>query len=475
MAKTYSSIFREVLKQVKPTGEQRRKLLRLAKKALRLTNRAARRYKAKAMLAGSITRDTWMPDKMEFDVFILFPERLKEKKLEEYGLAVGRKVIGQLGGEASIEYAEHPYVSGLINGIDIDIVPCFAVKSAEQIKSAVDRTPFHVRFIEKRLPFRLSSDVRLLKKFLKSNYMYGADAKTEGFSGYVCELLVIHYGSLLGVLKAAEKWKPAEVIDLLNKKPDAQKLAKDFKSQPLILIDPTDKNRNTAAALSAFNFYKFKKLAKEFLGKPRSEIFFTKKLQPVTQNELMQYQTKRGTELIFVKFLPPRAVEDILWQQLRKFGERLQSILEETQYDFRVFGRDVFTDGKFISVVLLEMEVARLPAVQKRFGPPIFDAKDSAEFLKKYKDQPIAGPYVEGNRWTVEVNRKFLSAKDKLQDSLKDTPEILKAKGIPNLISDQLAKGFEVLSDADRIMQAADRNPDFGAFIRKYFEKEKLV
>ena len=475
MGKTYSAVFRDVLKNVKPTPEQRKQLLGLANKTLRLTNSAARRYKAKAMFAGSITRDTWLPDKMEFDVFILFPESIKDKKMEENGLAVGKKVVEQLGGEVSVAYAEHPYVSGLVEGIDIDIVPCFAVKSAEKIKSAVDRTPFHVHYIEKHLPFRLSSDVRLLKKFLKSNGMYGADAKTEGFSGYVCELLVIQYNGVLGVLKAAEKWKPSEVIDLANQKSDKEKIAKEFTHQSLILIDPTDKNRNTAAALSAYNFYKFKKVAREFLHKPNEGMFFDKPLQTITQNELMQYQTKRGTELLFVKFLPPRVVDDILWQQLRKFGERLQSILEETQYEFRVLGRDVFSDGKFIAVVLLEMEVAHLPAIQKRVGPTIFDQKDSAEFLKKYKEAVLAGPYVEGNRWTVEIQRKFLSAKNKLQDTLKDTQEILKAKGIPNFIADQLTKEFEVFSENERIMQAIERNPDFGNFIRKYFEKEKLV
>ncbi len=475
MSKTYSSVFKDTLKQIKPNSEQKRKLLNLANKTLRLANSVAKKYKAKAILAGSITRDTWLPDKTEFDVFILFPENLTDKKLEEQGLAAGKKVIEHLGGEVSIEYAEHPYVSGLVDGIDIDIVPCFAVNSGEQIKSAVDRTPFHVKFIEKNLPLRLSDDVRLLKKFLKVNDMYGADAKTEGFSGYVCELLVINYGSILNVFKAAEKWHPAEVIDFVNKKPDLEKLKKDFKHQALILIDPTDKNRNTAAALSAYNFYKFKKVAKEFLIKPREEFFYEKKIASITQNELMQYQTKRGTELIFVKLMPPRVVQDILWQQLRKFGDRLQTILEETQYEFKVLGKDVFTDDKFIAVALLEMEVAHLPAVQKRTGPPIFDTKDSGEFLKKYKDQSLTGPYIEDSRWTVEVSRKFLSAKDKLQDSLKDTPEVLKAKGIPSLIADQIAKEFEVFSDMERIMQSVDRNPEFGAFVRKYFEKEKLA
>ncbi len=470
-------ILREALSQIKPDPTIRKTMLNLAKKTLRLTNSVARKYKAKAILVGSLTRDTWLPDKKEFDVFVLFPEKLKDKKMEELGLKIGKTVIEKLKGTYVVEYAEHPYTSGTIGGISVDIVPCFAVKSAEKIKSAVDRTPFHVQFIEKNLPLRLSGEVRLLKQFLKNNDMYGADAKTEGYSGYVCELLIINYKKFMNVLKAAAKWKPGEIIDLREayKKADYEKLWKTFKDQPLILIDPTDRNRNTAAALSAFNFYKFIKHAKMFASKPNKEYFLSKKLDPITETELIQLQIKRRTELIIIKFLPPRVVPDILWPQLRRFADRLQSILEETQYEFKVLSKDLFTDGEYIATVLLEMEVSKLPSVQKRVGPSIFDAKDANNFLKKYKDQALAGPYVEGKNWVVEINRDFLTARDELHHSLSQPLDILKAKGIPNFIAERLVKGFEIFSESERIMQVVERNKDFGIFLRKYFEKEKFV
>jgi tRNA nucleotidyltransferase (CCA-adding enzyme) len=184
---------------------------------------------------------------------------------------------------------------------------------------------------------------------------------------------------------------------------------------------------------------------------------------------------KRRTELVLIKFMPPEVVPDILWPQLRRFAERLQSILEETKYEFRVLGKDVYTNEKDLAIVLLEMEVSKLPSVQKRFGPKIFDLDDSQRFLEKYKDKALAGPFIENNFWVVEIKRKFLTAREKLNDTLKEREDILKAKGIPSYIAEQLVKGFEIFSETSKIMEIMEKDKNFGIFLRKYFEKESLV
>jgi tRNA nucleotidyltransferase (CCA-adding enzyme) len=473
----YEKVLKQVLEKIKPKKEEEKRLKSVAEHVLKVALEEAKKYNAKAMLAGSITRDTWLPEKMEFDVFILFPPSLKEKELEKFGLEVGKNVIEKMKGEYTIEYAQHPYVSGKIKGISVDIVPCFEVESPEKIKSAVDRTPFHVKFIEKNLSKPMADEVRLLKKFCEANEIYGADAKTEGFSGYVCELLIIKYKNFVNLLKKAIKWNPGEIIQIKNyySKKDYPKLIRKFKDQALILIDPTDRNRNTCAALSSSNFFKFKKLAKEFLENPREEVFFKRKIEPLTENELIVYQMKRRTELLLVKLTPPKVVPDVLWPQLRRFAERLESILEEVKYEFKVLRKDVYTNEKDLAVVLLEMEVSKLPMVQKRIGPRIFNLDDSSNFLEKYKNQAINGPFIENNFWCVEVRRKFLTAREKILDSLSKSLEILKAKGIPNHIAEQLVKGFELIFENEKIMELVRKDENFGIFLRKYFEKESLI
>ena len=94
-------------------------------------------------------------------------------------------------------------------------------------------------------------------------------------------------------------------------------------------------------------------------------------------------------------------------------------------------------------------------------------------FLEKYKEDTINGPYVEGIRWVVETKRRFLTAKEKLIDSLSKSFEILVAKGIPNYIAEKLAKGFDIFAGSEVVLLLKNRK--FAIFLKKYFTKEKLI
>lgn len=476
MAKNYQVVLREVLKEITPTKEEIKKLHSVAKDVFSLTKKEARKLHADVILAGSITRDTWLPGKKEFDVFVLFPPKLKQKDLEKKGLNLGRKIITKVGGTWRVDYAQHPYISGNVEGIEVDIVPSYNVKSAEQLQSAVDRTPFHVRYIEKKLKKNMSPQVRLLKQFLTAHNLYGADAKTLGFSGYVCELLIIKYKNFLNALNEIAKWKPIEIIDIekFYSKKDYHTLIKKYE-KALILIDPTDKTRNTTAAVSSENFFAFIKLAKEFLQNPLKEYFFIRQETPINESEFILNQIQRRTELIFVKFKPPTTVPDILWPQLRRFADRLESILEETRNEFKVLKKDVYSDEKDLAVIVLEMEVSKLPIVQKRIGPRITDLDDSRRFLEKYKTNNLNGPYIEDDFWVVEIKRKFVSARDKLEDSLHQNKKILEAKGIPNLIAKEISKEYEIFSESDKVISLMKEDKDFGVFVKKFFAKNSLI
>ena len=68
------------------------------------------------------------------------------------------------------------------------------------------------------------------------------------------------------------------------------------------------------------------------MSRPTENMFFASNIEFLNEHELIHLQAKRRMELIFVKFTPPHVVPDILYPQLRRFAERLQSILEETKY-----------------------------------------------------------------------------------------------------------------------------------------------
>ena len=144
-------------------------------------------------MVGSAARGTWLSGTHDIDVFISFPEETPRKDLETLGMAIAREVA-KLAEHAEDRHAEHPYLNIIYKGFDVDLVPCFRVASASRIKSAVDRTPFHNDFIKPRIK-GCEDEVLLLKQFMRGGGVYGSELRTQGFSGYLTELLVIHYGS----------------------------------------------------------------------------------------------------------------------------------------------------------------------------------------------------------------------------------------------------------------------------------------
>jgi tRNA nucleotidyltransferase (CCA-adding enzyme) len=107
-------------------------------------------------LVGSLAKDTHLARPLDVDVFILFPKETARDVLEREGLAMGRAVVPQ----PVLKYAEHPYVHGVVDGFEVDVVPAYRLRSAAGRLSAVDRTPFHTAFVKRRATPRHRAEIR---------------------------------------------------------------------------------------------------------------------------------------------------------------------------------------------------------------------------------------------------------------------------------------------------------------------------
>jgi len=459
---TIDSVLKSVLAKITPTEKEREETNRIKKIIVEAAQEIIKPHSLEMTLAGSYIRDTWMRHKKEFDVFVIFPEACKREELEKLGLDIGKKLTEKLKGKHTIAYAEHPYVRAKIAGYDVDIVPCYKLKSGEKIKSAVDRTPLHNQWLLQHLKKEMSPEVRLLKQFTTSAGVYGSDMKTLGFSGYLCELLIINYGSFKNLAKEASNWKAAQFIDVWGRHKQPIKLEK-FKNQPLIVIDPVDAERNVATVLSPENFAKFTNACRNLMKNP-SEKFFFRPAARINTKALEAGIKKRGTQMIAILFDHPQILPDILYPQLRKTAGRLKGLLEHNE--FAVMGFDVWGDGKKCAI-LLELEVWGLPVIRKLEGPSIFSKKGSSQFLEKYRRGRV---WVEEDKWIAETNRKFLTAEEGLKAFLKDSEKNLLEKGVASYIAQQVSKGFR-LAGAREIIRLA-QNKSFGEFLVNYLEKD---
>jgi tRNA nucleotidyltransferase (CCA-adding enzyme) len=179
-------------------------------------------------------------------------------------------------------YAEHPYVTVDFYQesvkIKIDIVLYFdldltAIKETGPI-TAVDRSPWHGRFIRDNLSDIQKNDVRLLKQFFKANYSYGDKSSVGkvGFIGYSAELLIFYFKNIVNLFINFDKLV-SNPLDFYERSLKELKKITHFQNDYLLIIDPIDKNRNVASAISERSYKYCKYRIKRFLEKPSIEFF----------------------------------------------------------------------------------------------------------------------------------------------------------------------------------------------------------
>jgi tRNA nucleotidyltransferase (CCA-adding enzyme) len=443
----FEAVIEGVLERVEPDATERERLEATVDTLLERTREAIADLPVEAdpLRVGSTARETWLAGDRDIDLFVRFRADLSRENLETYGLEVGHAVL-QEGRE---EYAEHPYVTGTVDGFDVDLVPCYDIDTARDIESAVDRTPFHTTYIEKRLTPELAAEVRVLKQFCTGIGVYGSDLRTRGFSGYLIELLVLAFGSTRGVLEAAADWRPPVELD-------PEDHGERSFDDPLVVIDPTDPTRNVAAVLSPGNLARLQHHARDVLGDPRVGAFFPESPDPLPEAAIERHVARRDTTPVAVVFEAPDLVDDELYPQLRKSLAGVGDALDRR--GFEVLRRSTFARDR--AVLLFELEVAKRPAIERHEGPPVH-ARDHAEgFYGKYADADVYGPFVQGDRYVVEREREYTEPTGFL-----DGDTVLSARLGP-AVENALSTEHTVLSGAEIAALAGE----FGVDLARYFD-----
>ncbi len=371
-------------------------------------------------LMGSAAKGTFLKFNRELDIFLMVPTTMSHREMGQKALAWAKKAMR--GCKTELSYAQHPYLKAYLDGVKIDIVPCYKIERVERMGSATDRSQLHVKWVCERITPAQQDDVRLLKQFLKSLGIYGAQSRVEGFSGYLCELLILHYGSFEKTLEAAGAWKQP-VLDPARHHADPAALRAKFPDAAMVVIDPVDPERNVSAVVSHTSLSRFVLAARRFLSEPGISYFFNEKAVHGAKS-LRALIARRQTHTL-VLFMPsPDKVEDVLWPQLRKTAHALISVLEQGQ--FRLLGHYFWADGKD-SLILLETLDHELPAILLKKGPQVWHAKDVESFIKAHEEAGALNFHLEHERIVAVRLRKHRTPKEALEAALKK-PERL---GIP--------------------------------------------
>ncbi|MCL7418896.1 MAG: CCA tRNA nucleotidyltransferase, partial [Halalkalicoccus sp.] len=406
MTDALSSVLAAVRERTTPSEAERERLADATDRLVARTGSATADLPVETDLVrvGSTARGTWLPGDQDIDLFVRFPPDLPREELESLGLEVGHAVLP----EGRAEYAEHPYTTGEFEGYDVDLVPCYRVESATDARSAVDRTPFHTEYVEREIRPDLATDVRVLKRFLTACGIYGSDLRTEGFSGYLTELLVLEFGGVRPLIEAVADWHPPVELD-----PEGHG-TRSFED-PLVVIDPTDPERNVAAVLSSTNLARFQHHARALFDEPDTERFESSDPFPLSREDLETHLERRETTPLALRFSAPDIVDDQLYPQLEKTRSNLVDEL-----DRRGFGilRSAAFAAADHALLVIEPEVDSLPAVERHAGPPVHVREHAGAFYEKYADDGAYGPFVDEGRYVVEREREYTTALECLEGEL---------------------------------------------------------
>jgi tRNA nucleotidyltransferase (CCA-adding enzyme) len=434
-----------VLVQLRPTEEERNHVCSLAK---RLLAAIAKSGKAEGMVVGSVARDTWVRGDRDLDIFMLFDPALSREALEAEGLALARSIAGTFTDRFHEKYAEHPYINATIDNVDVDLVPCYSVDSAERIQSAVDRTPFHTRYISGRIN-GLIDDVLLLKQFAKAGGIYGSDQMTEGFSGYLCELLVLYYGGFSPLMEAAASWRPGFIID------SEKHAAKKFE-EPLVVIDPVDPRRNVAAAVSLNRMAGFVELARGYREKPAYEFFLHPMERCILKKELAETIARRRTFVFAVTFATPPYIPEVVVPQLKRSVSAIRELLERNGFAVNHASYDMQTET---CMILIELLVGDLPTIRRHLGPPLWNPLNADKFREKHFAENLPGPFIENGRYEMEIPREYQTARSLLSS------EALLSAGLGKHVRQSMEQGW-TLHEGPECWQE-----EFAPFIAEFFDR----
>lgn len=389
---------------------------------------------------GSLAKGTNLKNDTDIDIFLLIDKTVSDSRFEGIAMDIGFKSLSKYNPRT--RFSEHPYVEGFVKGhkkgdiVKINIVPCYAVEKGEW-KSAADRSQYHTEYMIKNLSKDQKDQVRILKNFLKTLGIYGAELFTSGFSGYVSEVLVLKYNTFKDVLINISNLNQKESVISINH----DKIIEDLQFHtPVIIIDPIDNYRNLGAAISAESLSTFIVGSRAFLKKPTLAFFnsFQKNtFKKSNKNRILPDEII--SNLLTIQFSFSKRSPDVISGQLKKFAKSIET--QANNLDFKIIRTKCYIkEDDNIAVIMCLLGYKQLSPYVIHIGPDVFMKDEVTNFLLKNKNNSLFNWTNNEMKVCCLKLRKKTNILDFLNYAIKNNTDI----GIPKGLRDDLKKGFKL-------------------------------
>lgn len=403
--KLIEGILNEVLGEIKPDSDYEKEIFKRINDIIKKINQNQRHIRA--ILGGSGAKGTWLKT-FDADIFVLFDYKKNSSGSDKISDAL-EKILKKKFSNVVRLHGSRDYFQIKQSDFTFEIIPILKIQNSRQAKNITDVSPLHSKWVSKHKS--ILDEMKLAKQFCRAQNVYGAESYIRGLSGYVCEILTAHYGSFINLMKGASKWKEKKIIDVERhyRGKDVFKIINTSKLEsPLIVIDPVQKERNAAAALSVEKFEAFRTSAGEFLNSPSKSFFENKDIEAIFLNH-----KSKNHKMVIVQACPQHGKIDVVGGRLLKIYEFLKKKAEN--YNFKIIKADWEWDRRNNSVFYFLFDAKPLERNFEVKGPPAKMIEHAEDFKKIHRSI-----FTRGSRIFATVERKFLNPDDFLRHLIKD-------------------------------------------------------
>lgn len=376
----HKEILKEVLLRINPSREQLREIDKIVKEFLKgvKKNIKSRGISAEIFVGGSFAKGTVI-NKKEYDVDIFI--RYGKKHLNEDFSILTQRILEGVREVCRVHGSREYFRIKCNSRLSIEIIPVKRINRPIEAENITDLSYSHVKYINKRVKSqRILDEMKIAKAFCYANDCYGAESYIHGLSGYGLELLVYYYNGFFNLAKAIARSKGKIVIDIEKFYKKKEEIFLNINSSkldsPIILIDPTYKQRNVLASLSDSTFKRFREKCKEFVKKPDIGLFEKKRIDLTKEIEKAE---RRGENFIHMNLLTSKQEGDIAGSKLLKFFNHLE---EELKKRF-ILKKNIFVySNKKDAEIFLSVRPKKNILIK---GPREKDKMHREAFLKEHK------------------------------------------------------------------------------------------
>ena len=414
-------ILKEQLAIIKPSKIELAEIGKRTKEVIDAINVNIKKQKlsASVFVGGSSAKGTLIKkDKYDIDLFVRFDKKYDDKEIS--------KLLGKIIPKNSMRvHGSRDYFSlkQKDSNAAFEIIPVLNIKKPSEAKNITDLSYFHVNYIKNKISKnkRLADDIMLAKAILHFSDCYGAESYINGFSGYAVELLIVAFGSFAKFIEAIAKTdvkKEKIILDpaklYKNKTQILQEMNESKLKSPIILIDPTFKERNALAALSTDTFLRFQEVCKKFLASPSNKFFIAKDKEAL-------FEQKHKNKTINLVISTDKQGGDIAGTKLKKFYgfflREADRYLDISAFDF-VYDEDS-NKGKIMLVAVPKKQIVFS-------GPPITMKEPLAKFKKEHRNIKI----IKGKAFAYEKSVSFDKFLSDFMNSMSKFIEEMDVTGI---------------------------------------------